>query len=717
MKSSRKIIVLSALIFTLLALHYAPFQQGNAVIQSHHPLVIQGHSPIDIVVTDPNHLQTGCVNGKSVTNIPNSTFSGCGTEPETVTIADPIVGVYTVQYVGTGNGQFTITSVTCVENNHDSNNKGHSEVCGSDPDDKIISEISFTGTASVGSTGITGFNLNSDGTLNSFNTVPVSISLVPDPMSNPISTSNYFTVSYSFGGSPASANIAGGTSTIQVDPNTDVTISGASSASNSYGEEWCFASGCPTLTFGSGTTGVSETFVYYDVLSQSVSYSIVGGGTPSVPLSYVGMPSSASSSDSPTVQSISLSVSPQEIQPIRGSLATVQAIVAGEAGERWVALGQTSWTITSSNVITNPVVYYHQYLVTFAQSGLDTSAMGTIVSVQVGSPATSLSFSTLPYTHWENATSSISYTFYSPVASSNSGEQFRLSQVTGPSSSFTPSAPTVVTGTYVPQYEVTFETTGLDSSALGAVLSAEVNSYSFTSLPVTLWVDYNGLSYSYVTPISNGIAMERFNLSSTTGPASGSTLSSPATIVGNYVLQYEVNFTVFKDGWGLTSPGLGTQWLNSGATYPISAFPNSGYVFQGWHANTCKLVIADPDDQSTTVTVNGPGMITAKFTPSVKITLSPSTGSVSPGNKITTVATISGGSQCIRLSIANAEKLPEGIWITFAYNQITDSPTGVTVTITISASHCLAPGTYSIIIQALGSNGKLAQAIYTLIVT
>jgi hypothetical protein len=194
-------------------------------------------------------------------------------------------------------------------------------------------------------------------------------------------------------------------------------------------------------------------------------------------------------------------------------------------------------------------------------------------------------------------------------------------------------------------------------------------------------------------------------------------LSAPTTIVGNYVLQYEVNFTAFKSGWGTTNFGLGTQWLNAGSTYSISAFPYSGYAFQSWQVSTSLIAIGDQKQQVTSVTINGPGIITAKFTPSIELTLSDTSGSVNQVGYTTTVATITGASQSVTLSVFNANQLPSGISVSFAQNPITDSPSGVQDTITISSSSSVSPGTYSIVIQVVGSNGQVGQAIYTLTVT
>lgn len=714
MKSKAKFVALSALIIILLVIHYVPVQQDAAVIQGHHPLVIQGHSPIDFVVTDPNGFQTGCVSGLNVTNIPGSTFSGCGTEPETVTISNPVPGIYSVKYVGTANGSFTITSITCSEQRDDRSSR-NSQNCANDPDD-IISQLTFSGSVSVGSLGQTGFNLSTGGILTN-NTVPVSINLTPDASSNSISATNYFSVSYTSNGSPATAEATGSSLAIQADPNTLVTISGVSSSSNQNAEEWCFYSGCADVSFNSGATGATENLVYYDTFSQNVSDSIVGGGSPVILMSYIGMPISPSSSDSPTSDSIALSSSQAQIHVIRGSSVAVPTTVAGVTGERWVTLGQTAWSITSSNVVTNPVVYYHQFELTVSQSGLDSSATGTVATIQVGSVTSFLTFSSFPYSQWVNASSTVSYAFSSPQASSNSGEQFRLSSVSGPTSAFAMNSATTITGNYIPQFQVTFQETGLDNTAEGIVLNAEGNSYSATQLPVTLWVDYNGLTYSFVSPITSTTTSQRFSLSSTTGLSSGSTLSGPVTITGNYALQYKVIFAVVKNGEGTTNPAVGIEWLNAGGNIQITALPNPGYGFKEWQVSTSLLVVSHDDLWNTTLTANGPGTITAKFVPSNKLTLSVSSGSVLPGGHTSTVATIVGASQTVTLSVANANQLPSGISVSFAQNPVTDSPSGVQDTVSISVSNAVVSGTYTIVIQTVGSNGQEGLAVYTLTVT
>jgi hypothetical protein len=100
------------------------------------------------------------------------------------------------------------------------------------------------------------------------------------------------------------------------------------------------------------------------------------------------------------------------------------------------------------------------YMVTFAQTGLDAAATGTVVTVN-GSAKT---YSQLPYSLWIDNGSSVTYSYSSTISSSTSGKQFSLTSVTGPSSPITVNANTNVTGNYKIQFYLTvtspYATTG-----------------------------------------------------------------------------------------------------------------------------------------------------------------------------------------------------------------------------------------------------------------
>jgi len=206
--------------------------------------------------------------------------------------------------------------------------------------------------------------------------VTVSITLNSDTTSNSISSSNSFMLTYTISGAITHAKLTGGTQTFQVDASTAMSITGKASGSNTA-ERWCFTKTCSTLSLNSGPTGSSFTFVYYDAVHQSVSDSILGGGTPAVKLTYFSAPSAAGATDSPTSTTTKLSTTVKTIWAVRATAASVPSIVTVSTikGEQWVARVATSWTISAPNVITNPVAYQNQYAVTISSS----SAQGSTI--------------------------------------------------------------------------------------------------------------------------------------------------------------------------------------------------------------------------------------------------------------------------------------------------------------------------------------------------
>jgi len=114
-------------------------------------------------------------------------------------------------------------------------------------------------------------------------------------------------------------------------------------------------------------------------------------------------------------------------------------------------------TVTSAITVTGN--YVTQYSVTFAQTGLDSSATGNVVTVNGGGKT----FGDLPYTHWVDGGSSVTYSYSSTVSSTTSGKRFILTSVTGPSSPISVTSAVTVTGNYKTQYYLTVNTdpTGL----------------------------------------------------------------------------------------------------------------------------------------------------------------------------------------------------------------------------------------------------------------
>jgi len=97
------------------------------------------------------------------------------------------------------------------------------------------------------------------------------------------------------------------------------------------------------------------------------------------------------------------------------------------------------------------VHYGTQYEVTFMQTGLDSSATGTVVYVD-SAPKT---YGDLPYSFWVDYGTVVAYSYNSMISSSVVGKRFALVDVTGPASPITVTSPVVVIGNYKTQYLLT----------------------------------------------------------------------------------------------------------------------------------------------------------------------------------------------------------------------------------------------------------------------
>jgi hypothetical protein len=218
--------------------------------------------------------------------------------------------------------------------------------------------------------------------------------------------------------------------------------------------------------------------------------------------------------------------------------------------------------------------YKKQYSITFAQTGLDSTATGTVVIVN-GSAKT---YSQLPYVLWVDCVPTVAYSYSSTVSSTTSGKRFRLTGVTGPASPITVIGPTTVTGNYIAQYLVTFAQTGLDSTASGTVVTVNGNTKTYSDLPYALWVDSGGtVTYSYSSPVSSTTANKRFRLTGVSGPSSLITVSGPTTVTGNYIAQYLVTFAQT----GLDSTASGTVVTVNGNTKTYSDLPYTMWADSG----------------------------------------------------------------------------------------------------------------------------------------
>jgi hypothetical protein len=125
-------------------------------------------------------------------------------------------------------------------------------------------------------------------------------------------------------------------------------------------------------------------------------------------------------------------------------------------------------------------------------------------------------------------------------------------------------------------YCADFSQTGIQSGTIWGVTvgitrqTTNGNTITFCGLAGT--VNYN---FDATVPGGTGT---RYNC---TSGCSGS-VSSSTSRTASYGTQYRLIMQVSPAGSGTTNPSVGTYWNNSGASVPISASPNAGYVFSGW---------------------------------------------------------------------------------------------------------------------------------------
>jgi hypothetical protein len=228
-------------------------------------------------------------------------------------------------------------------------------------------------------------------------------------------------------------------------------------------------------------------------------------------------------------------------------------------------LGQTlqTNTFTVNAVGTVSGVYTTQYKLTFAQSGLDNSATGTVLTVN----SAGQTYNNLPFTTWMNNGSIVTYSYNSPVTSSTTGKQFRLNSVTGSASPVTVNSPATLTGNYVVQWQVTFSVTGVDGSAgSNTVLTVGSTNYAYNALPTGVYVD-NGTTFSWAFPVSGGSG-KQFVQTSSSG-------SSPILVAGTYSATYKTQYQVTFAQSGLDSSATGTVLTVGSTTYTYSQLPQT----------------------------------------------------------------------------------------------------------------------------------------------
>jgi len=245
----------------------------------------------------------------------------------------------------------------------------------------------------------------------------------------PEAASPTFSASYTIGGLQQSSDIPAGTSTIvEADPGTSITLSLNSSDSSAL-ESWVFAgTGNFAITSVTFEAGSNVTYVYYDVVQETVAYQVAGGGKPipvaSTPeLVYQEPPPSPSAAPSAVAVKQLIGTSPVVVFALLGSEASLNGTLMGATGDRWATSAQ-DWSVSAPNAIPDPIQFYEQYQVTLDYSvdgGGTPPQAPEFTSTSFGSPV-STPVSVNPTAGWVDAASG--YAFTNIINGSAQGERW-----------------------------------------------------------------------------------------------------------------------------------------------------------------------------------------------------------------------------------------------------------------------------------------------------
>ena len=68
----------------------------------------RAYSPVDLLLTDPAGRRSGTTDGGWVLEIPQTLYTGAGSDDEFILVYRPMVGMYSAQAGGTGTGTYDL---------------------------------------------------------------------------------------------------------------------------------------------------------------------------------------------------------------------------------------------------------------------------------------------------------------------------------------------------------------------------------------------------------------------------------------------------------------------------------------------------------------------------------------------------------------------------------------------------------------------------------
>src|SRR2546428_2905864 len=155
--------------------------------------------------------------------------------------------------------------------------------------------------------------------------------------------------------------------------------------------------------------------------------------------------------------------------------------------------------------------------------------------------------------------------FISRSASTSATKRYRWRTTAGTGSaagrttqsgSFTASANSSVTASFMTQFQLTFAQSGIGGDSTGSVVTINGSvTKTAAQLPFSAFFDSGAtVTYTYADPVASTVAGQRYTLTTPApSPASPITMSGAATIAGTYKVQFQLTFA--QSGIGADSTG------------------------------------------------------------------------------------------------------------------------------------------------------------------
>jgi hypothetical protein len=522
-------------------------------------------------------------------------------------------------------------------------------------------------------------------------------------------------------------------STVWMDAGTTATVTGT--YVGGAGERWYTP--VSTWTISGPNMVTNPSIEWYHQFQQTLVYhtsdgSVVFGAPASVTITYYSLGIQASHPLSLTANVVWLDATKQAFitDPILGALSS----------EQWTVQPATSsWpSISATNQITDPIVYNHQYQVTF---NVSPAATGSIVANGLAVP--------LSTPVWEPA--GIAGTIpivASPIGGYSFGGWTDTGSIIIPSpaslstTAIITSAGTI-TATFTLVTGLAFVETGI--ALTGPLWSVTVTAPSAIPSPGSSGCTLTGVliytcssnaqdiiisnapqgSYSYsILGAEAWGAGTQYVYTGTPSPVQINAVTPSVTVTMPFMVQYYLTLASNPAGAGTvvavpsSSAGALPGWYDAGTIPTLTAtvvIPGGHFV--DWTGFACAPTCAVA---STLITITGPLTATANFFVPLSITLTPASESAGVGTQVTTLAMATGGSGFITLSNG---PLPSDVTVTFFPNGPPSLPLnpglpanaeGVTSTMTVTILPSAAYGVYTWTVTATDSNFLTATTTYTL---